>query len=197
MFLSLFVFSLSQGRTYIDRSYSYHLVCLSLSGTAPISIGHHLVSSSSVRVSGPHLYRLVIFLSFCVQFESGPHPYRSVIVLSDWVESCSPPSRAYIVEVLHSVLSHYFYVFLTFRVISPQLYHLGSQFLVSYIHWHCIWPSWFCTYPRFSSPRYLVFIAYSSLFFQISHSITHDTVLWVYDTYFGHVVMHPTLCTSM
>ena len=62
MFLLLFVFSLSRGRTYIDRSFILsvwvwvgaapisigHLLVMSVcvSGTAPISIGHHLVSSS-------------------------------------------------------------------------------------------------------------------------------------------------------
>ena len=69
--------SLSRGRTYIDRSLSCQFE------------------------SGPHLYRSAIILS--VQFESGPHLYRSVIVLSDWVESCSLPSHACIVESsLHS-----------------------------------------------------------------------------------------------
>ena len=38
-----------------------------------------------VCVLGPRLYRLTIFLSFCVQFESRPHLYWSVIVVSVWV----------------------------------------------------------------------------------------------------------------
>ena len=40
MFLSLFMFSLSQGRTYIDRPCSYHFSCSVWVWIAPISIGH-------------------------------------------------------------------------------------------------------------------------------------------------------------
>ena len=72
-------------------------------GVAPTSINHIPISLCLVWVLGPHLYRsviilsvwvcvlgshpyrLTIFLSVCVQFESGPHLYRSVIILSFWV----------------------------------------------------------------------------------------------------------------
>ena len=54
-----------------SSSSSCHVI--SVSGTAPISIGH----SSCQFESGPHLYRSTIFLS--VQFDSGPYLYRSVI----------------------------------------------------------------------------------------------------------------------
>ena len=41
--------SLSQGRTYINRPCSYHFSCSLCVGTAPISIGHHLISLSLSR----------------------------------------------------------------------------------------------------------------------------------------------------
>ena len=82
--------------------------------------------------------------------------------MSDCVESCSPPSHAYIVESC-SILSHHLSKFLTFRVISPQLYHSGSQFLVfTYPLALYILPSWFCILPHFPHLATLVLITYSS-----------------------------------
>ena len=94
MFLSLFIFSLSRDRTYINRSFSMS-VCVS---------GPHLYRSVIRRVSlcrdrtyidrsssyqfefklRPHPYRSIIHRFLSVQF-LGPHLYRSVIILSIWV----------------------------------------------------------------------------------------------------------------
>ena len=92
-----FVFSLSRGRTYIDRSLSCqfefsgsHLYrsAIFLSFPFQFELGPHLYRSTifpSFCVqfeSRSHLYRSTTFLSVCVQFESGPHLYLSVIILS-------------------------------------------------------------------------------------------------------------------
>ena len=105
IFMSVWVQFEFQGRTYINRSFSC-LFEFSLSfGTAPISIGYHLVCLSLVWVSGPHLYRSVIHpiclsLSFgtapisighhlvCLSlvWVSGLHLYWSVIFMFVWVQ---------------------------------------------------------------------------------------------------------------
>ena len=99
-------FSSSRDRTYIDRPFPCHVS--SVSGTAPISIGHLFVSSvrvwtapilighSSCQSSRDRTYidrpssyqfsssrdRTYIDRSLSCQFESGPHPYRPAIFLS-------------------------------------------------------------------------------------------------------------------
>ena len=73
--------SLSRGRTYIDQPSPCHVS--SVSGTAPISIGHLLVSLSLCFRD-----RTYIDQSSSCQFgflSLGPHLYRSVIFLSVWV----------------------------------------------------------------------------------------------------------------
>ena len=58
-------FSLSQCRTYIDRSF---ILSVWVFGTAPISIGHSSFCQFQFE-SGSHLYQSTIFLSFPRQFE--------------------------------------------------------------------------------------------------------------------------------
>ena len=90
-----FVFSLSWGRNYIDRS--PHLMCLVWVGVAPISINHFpcqfeffrtapisisdfrdsLSFQGHTRINQPFSYHFHVSLSF-----SGPHFYRSAIFLS-------------------------------------------------------------------------------------------------------------------
>ena len=75
--------SLSRGRTYIDRSFSFILSVWVWVGTAPILIGH-LPCSVWVGVAPISISHLPI--TFHVSFwVSGPHLYRSVIILSIWV----------------------------------------------------------------------------------------------------------------
>ena len=95
-------------------------------GVAPISIGHHLVNSSSVRVSG--LY-----------------PYRSVIVLLDWVESCSIFSHhlslalafGAIVDIHSGTLSHHLSVFFDVQGHFSSAMSFRVTILGIHIHWHC------------------------------------------------------------
>ena len=82
-------------------------LCLVWVGTTPISIGHsscqfsfwsrtYIDRSSSMSVwvyfefLGSHLYRSVIFLSVCVQFELGPHVYWSIIYLVSSISVLGP-----------------------------------------------------------------------------------------------------------
>ena len=63
--------SLSWGRTYIDRPYSYHFSCLVWVGTAPISIGHCLVGlswdlfTSELRLHSWVLFDFWVTISTC------------------------------------------------------------------------------------------------------------------------------------
>ena len=109
-----------------------------------------------------------------------------------WVSSGSRMWWSWLHSWVLLILSHHLYVFLTFRVISPQLYHLGSQFLVFIFTGIAHLTFMVLHLSSFSSPHYPVLIAYSSLFFHIFPSTTHDAILWVQGTYFGHVDGHPT-----
>ena len=76
---------------------------------------------------------------------------------------------------------------LLFRVIAHSIY----------IHWHCtscLHDFTFIFIFLTSLPcAYRLFI----MLFWTSPSPTHDIVLWVHDSYFGHVVGHPTLSVLM
>ena len=94
-----------------------------------------------------------------------------------------------VIHIRSGTLSHHLSLFLTFRAISPQMHCSESQSLafiftgITHLAFMVLHLS------LFSSPRYPMLIAYSSLHFQISLFTAHDIVLWVHDTYFDHVVL--------
>ena len=121
----------------------FHPISLSsfwVFGTAPISIGHHLVNLSLVRVSGLHLYRSTIFLSFPCLFESfrvapiliGHLPIISLSVWIFW--DCTHIDRpfSYHFRVQFESGSHLYWstIFLSFSmlvcVLGLHLYRLAT-----------------------------------------------------------------------
>ena len=145
-----FVFSLSRGRTYIDRSLSCqfefsgsHLYrsAIFLSFPFQFELGPHLYRSAifpSFCVqfeSRLHLYRSAIFLSVCVQFESGPHLYLSVIILSVQVCVLGP----------HLYRSAIFLLFCVQFESGPHLYR--SVIIVSVWVWVGVVPIWIDHFP--------------------------------------------------
>ena len=117
-----FVFNLSRDRTYIDRPSSYHFhVSLSFQNRTYIDWSFFLCQSEL----GPHPYRSVIFLSFPCQFEFlGPHLYRPIIF------SCQSESGSHLYRsVIHPVNS------CQFEFLGPHLYrsvirHVSLNFRV-------------------------------------------------------------------
>ena len=113
-----FVHALSWGRTYIDKSSSYHIV-LDFSFWDRTYIDRSL----SMLVWGflrPNLYRSIIHLVSSV-FETTPISISHCLV--SWVDYCSSSSRACPVESC-SILSHIFRVHSFWKLIIPYLAYL-------------------------------------------------------------------------
>ena len=125
-----------------------HSSCQLEFGTAPILIGHHLISLSlgfwgCTYIDQSSSYQFVFCsswdrtyidrsFSMPVWVESlGPHLYWSVIHLVSWVESCSTSSCTYLVESIRPWATPYTSFEFFFRVsITPYLTHLWTT--------HCI-----------------------------------------------------------
>ena len=127
------------------------------------------------------VYQLSLTSRVFVQYDIQCHHYFSLV------------SAFRAIVPIHSgtYSHHHLFVFLTFKVVFPQPYHLESQSLAfMFIDTaHLTFTDLHLT--SFSSPRHPMLITYSSLLFQILIFTTHDMVLRVCDTYFGHVCQAP------
>ena len=130
-----FVHALSWGRTYIDKSSSYHIV-LDFSFWDRTYIDRSL-SMLVWGFLGPNLYRSVIHLVSLV-FETTPISISHCLV--SWVDYCSSSSRACPVESC-SILSHIsFFEFILFENWSFLILLIFESFIVSWSSVvHCIY----------------------------------------------------------
>ena len=198
-----FSFSLSQDRTYIDWSFSV------------------LVRVFTFRVqleSGPHLYRLVMFLSLFVFSLSRDRTYidRSFFVLVQ-VFGAAPISIGHLLIILSIwvwvgtapiSIGHHLVSSSSVRVSGPHLYR--SVIVLSDWVESCSSPSHSCIFESslhyesplflhfgcsesFSPLGYLELTACSSLLFWISFPLHMTQSFEIRDAYFDHVVGHPTL----